>query len=117
MITGAGGFIGRNLTRSIASDGHEVLALDNNFRGSLDTVNKIKNVQSINCDILDIKNLEKYLDGVDAVYHLAYINGTKYFYSIPDKILEVGIIGTHNILKSCLKINNLISEFLAFKIF
>ena len=105
LITGAGGFIGRDLTKAIASDGHEVLALDNNFRGSLDTLKGVNNVQTVHCDILDGDKLDQYCEGVDAIYHLAYINGTKYFYSIPDKILEVGIIGTHNILKACLKQN------------
>ena len=105
LITGAGGFIGRNLTKEIAADGHDVLAIDNNFRGSLDTLDGIDNIRTLNIDILDQSALEKCFEGIEAVYHLAYINGTKYFYSIPDKILEVGIIGTHNILKASLKQN------------
>ena len=76
LITGAGGFIGRNLTKAIASDGHEVLALDNNSRGSLDTLKGVNNVQTVLCDILDGDRLEQYCEGVDAIYHLAYINGT-----------------------------------------
>jgi nucleoside-diphosphate-sugar epimerase len=79
--------------------------LDNNSRGKLDTLRGIKNVKTVNSDVLDAGSVEQYSEGIDAIYHLAYINGTKYFYSIPDRVLEIGIIGTHNILKACLKQN------------
>ena len=52
------------------------------------------------------------LKGCDAVYHLAAINGTENFYKIPEKVLEVGLIGTYNVLRSVLK-NNIKSFFFA----
>ena len=36
--------------------------------------------------------------GVDGVCHLAYINGTEYFYSIPERILEVAVKGMMNVI-------------------
>ncbi len=103
LVTGAGGFIGRVLTYSLAEQGHEVLAFDNNTRGNLDMLHGHERIKLVTGDVLDFEGLCEITCGVEAIYHLAYINGTKYFYTIPDKILEIGIIGTHNILKACLK--------------
>ena len=103
LVTGAGGFIGRALVSNLSKAGHFVLAADNNIRGNLNALDHVKNIEPCLCDVTDAASLDHLVKGVDAVYHLAYINGTKYFYSIPDKILEIGIIGTHNVLKSVLK--------------
>jgi nucleoside-diphosphate-sugar epimerase len=97
LVTGAGGFIGRNLVASLAEKGHEILAVDNDLRGSLKTLPERKNIRPLAADVLDISRMTELCEGIEAVYHLAYINGTKFFYTIPDKILEIGIIGTHNL--------------------
>ena len=102
-VTGAGGFIGRALTISLADSGHEVLALDNNARGHLKSLPRHERIRPQGCDVLDTANLCEVTRGINAIYHLAYINGTKNFYTIPERILEVGILGTHNILKACLE--------------
>lgn len=103
LVTGAGGFIGRHLAALLASKGHEILAVDNDLRGSLASIEPNPKVQNVAADVLDASRMNELCEGVEAVYHLAYINGTKFFYSIPDKVLEIGIIGTHNVLKACLK--------------
>ncbi len=102
-ITGAGGFVGRSLTLRLAQRGHEILALDNDFRGSLGSVPEHPNVLRRHCDVLDPAALERVFHGADAVYHLAAINGTENFYRMPAKVIEVGVIGTHNVLKAALK--------------
>ena len=43
--------------------------------------------------------------GVDGVCHLAYINGTEYFYSIPERILEVAVKGMMNVIDGCIANN------------
>ena len=43
------------------------------------------------------------LKKVDAVIHLAYINGTRYFYEKPDVILDVAIKGLINVFDGCKK--------------
>jgi nucleoside-diphosphate-sugar epimerase len=42
---------------------------------------------------------------VNAVIHLAYINGTKYFYTKPDLILDIAVKGMTNVLDGCKKYN------------
>lgn len=102
LVTGAGGFIGRTLTQSLADEGVYTVAVDNNYRGSLDEIEGHELIEKHVCDVLDADRIMKLLQGVDVVYHLAAINGTGNFYKIPEKVLEIGIIGTHNVLKACI---------------
>lgn len=103
-VTGAGGFLGRALTTRLAQEGCEVRALDNNFRGNLKTIPTHQNIKSVFCDVLDYNSVKEALLGCEEIFHLAAINGTENFYNIPDKVLEVGIIGTHNVAKACIEL-------------
>ena len=104
VVTGAGGFLGRNLSSNLALDeNNEVWAIDNNFRGSLNLIKNKRNLKQIFCDICDYNKVERLIRDANTVFHLAAINGTKNFYEIPETVLEVGIIGTHNIAKACIK--------------
>jgi nucleoside-diphosphate-sugar epimerase len=47
--------------------------------------------------------VERAVRGVERVCHLAYINGTEFFYTIPEIILEVAVRGMMNVLDACLK--------------
>jgi UDP-glucose 4-epimerase len=85
-ITGAGGFLGRALTAHLAERGHEVLALDNNYRGNLASVARHPNITSRQLDVVNAPDLPELLSGIEAVYHLAAINGTGNFYQVPDKV-------------------------------
>ena len=48
----------------------------------------------------DEKLLKKSLKNIDTVFHLAAINGTENFYSIPDVVLDVGINGTSKLINA-----------------
>ena len=101
LITGAGGFIGRNLVNELSVDKKNlVYALDDNSRGSLKKIIKKKNIIKKNIDVTNFEKLEKLIKNIsfDTCYHLAAINGTKNFYNIPEKVLEVGVQGTSNII-------------------
>jgi UDP-glucose 4-epimerase len=111
VVTGAGGFIGRALVRDLATNpSNEVWALDNNFRGSLKSISERPNLVFQECDVCNYNDVIKVLKGASIVFHLAAINGTRNFYDIPERVLEVGIIGTHNVTKACteLDINHLV---------
>ena len=104
LITGGAGFIGRNIANFLSKKNYKVIIYDNEFRGSLKLLHN-KKIKFIRGDIRDKKKLNKSLKSVNAVIHLAYINGTKYFYEIPEKILDVGVKGLANIFDGCLKYN------------
>lgn len=93
LITGGLGFIGRNLAISLSKK-NNVKILDNSFRKNFSDIKFPNKIKIIKGDIKNPKTLSKCLKNVDTVFHLAFINGTKYFYSKPKLVLDVGIKGT-----------------------
>ena len=104
LVTGGTGFIGSNISRLLVEKNFKVKILDNNIRGNIDKIKNIKKkIKFIKGDIRNKKLLDKSLRKTDAVVHLAYINGTKYFYSKPVLILDIAIKGIINVIEACIK--------------
>ncbi len=113
LITGGTGFIGSNISSLLVKNKHHVKIFDNNSRGSVFKIKKIKKkIKFIKGDIRNKKLLNKSLKDTDAVIHLAYINGTKNFYKEPVKILDIAVKGIINVLDCCIK-NNIKELYLA----
>ena len=102
LITGGTGFIGSNISNMLADKGYKVIVFDNNRRGKLNRI-KNKNIKFIKGDIRSLKDLNKAIRGVNVVIHLAYINGTKYFYSQADLVLDIAAKGLINIFDLCIR--------------
>ena len=104
LVTGGTGFIGSNICELLIKANHNVKVFDNNSRGSISKIKKIrKKIKFIKGDIRNKESLNRALKNTDAVIHLAYINGTKYFYSKPVLILDVAVKGILNIIEACIK--------------
>lgn len=102
LITGGTGFIGSNIAKSLIRDGQKVIIFDNNYRGSINKIKEIKKkIRFVKGDIRNKNDLMKASKGVNVIIHLAYINGTKYFYSKPELVLEVAVKGILNIFEVC----------------
>ena len=106
LVTGAGGFIGRELVKKLSKNkNNKIIALDNEIRGNLASIKKEKNIINKNLDIRDKKKIEKIFKNIDECFHLAAINGTKNFYDKPELVLDVGVKGTINIIELVKKYN------------
>lgn len=109
LITGGLGFIGSALVKSLIKKGYSVRVLDNQSRGA---GRRLKDVEGkfemVIGDIRSPQLVEKSCRDIDSVIHLAYINGTEFFYTKPELVLEVGVKGMINVLDACIK--NKISE-------
>ncbi len=104
LITGGTGFIGSNISRFLVEKGYDVKIFDNNSRGSIKKIKKFKKkIKFIKGDIRNKKLVDKALKKTDVVIHLAYVNGTKYFYSKPVVVLDIAIKGMINIIDGCIK--------------
>ena len=104
LITGGTGFIGSNICKLLLKKNHDVKIFDNNFRGSLNNISNFKKrVKFFKGDIRSKKSLSKAMKKTDAVVHLAYINGTKYFYTKPVLTLDIAIKGIINVIDLCIK--------------
>jgi len=102
LITGGAGFIGSHLAERLLADGHQVAIIDNLSTGSLDNIESFKDNVNFHYTIGSILNrelLDKLMDGVDQVYHLAAAVGVKYIIENPLLSLKTNIVGTDNVLE------------------
>ncbi len=94
LITGGAGFIGSAIAKRLLEENHFVRILDNESRGSRKRFSKhSQNLEFVIADIRDFKSVLRACDGIDSIIHLAYINGTRFFYEKPDLVLSVGVKG------------------------
>jgi nucleoside-diphosphate-sugar epimerase len=101
LVTGGAGFIGSHVTEELVRRGYQVRILDNFFRGSHKNLEGFEtDLEIIEGDCADLDTMKRALAGMDTVYHLASVNGTKYFYTMPDKILNSGIRGMLNLIEA-----------------
>jgi len=102
LVTGGTGFIGSALVRRLVQNGNKVRVLDNNSRGSTGRLADIANeIEFIEADIRDAAAVNKATRGIDTMLHLAYVNGTEFFYSKPELVLDIAIRGMLNVIDAC----------------
>lgn len=102
LVTGGSGFIGSALVKALLRDGHAVRVLDDNSRGAPRRLKDVVNdVEFIAGDIRDVAIVARAVRGVDEVHHLAFVNGTEFFYSAPELVLDVGVKGMINVIDAC----------------
>jgi len=103
LVTGGTGFIGAGLVKALVAAGAKVRSLDNNSRGSKEKLGEAaRGVELVEGDIRDASTVARAAKGMDAICHLAYVNGTEFFYTKPELILEVAVKGMMNVIDACL---------------
>ena len=108
LVIGASGFIGSSLVKEILKEPiKELIIYDNFTRGKIENIEE--SLKDPRCkifphggDIRDIDILDKAMQGVDYVFHLAamWLLHCKDF---PRTAFEVNIVGTFNVLEACVK--------------
>lgn len=104
LITGGAGFIGAALSRRLLKEGARVRIFDDKSRGSMGNIaDLVGRCEFVSGDVRDFDAVDAAHRGVDCVCHLAFVNGTEYFYTKPDLVLEVGVKGMINVMDSMKK--------------
>ncbi len=98
LVTGGRGFIGARLVKDLLAQGADIRVLDDGSRGSADSPAE---VEALDGDVRDAEAVRAACRGVDAVVHLAAVQGTRNFYEIPDTVLDVNLRGVLNVAKAC----------------
>jgi NAD dependent epimerase/dehydratase len=107
LVTGAGGFIGSHVVEQLSLAGHEVRALvryrSDGGRGHLDSLpgDLQGSVEVVAGDVTDAFQTHRFVEGCDAVCHLAALIGIPYSYAAPAAYVATNVSGTLNILEAC----------------
>ena len=102
LVTGGSGFIGSALVKRLVNEGLYVRVLDSNLRGVKSRFDDIRSkIDFVEADIRDSAAVRNACSGVDSVLHLAFVNGTEYFYQMPELVLDIGVKGMVNVLDGC----------------
>ena len=96
LVTGASGFIGRQLCLKLAQQGHHVVALCRNTNHPY--LIKHDNIHPVKGDILDIPSLQNALQGCHQVYHTAAM--AKLWCRNPNDFYDTNVTGTINVIET-----------------
>ncbi|HEY6815834.1 MAG TPA: NAD-dependent epimerase/dehydratase family protein [Croceibacterium sp.] len=99
LITGAAGFIGFHLARTLADrPDARVIAVDNFVRGERDQALRAladkPNVTFIEADLTREDAVAGLPDDIDIVFHMAALNGTQNFYERPMDVIRCSTLPT-----------------------
>ena len=106
LITGGAGLIGSHLAERLASQGVQILILDDfstGNRSNIEELTSLSSVQVFSGSVLDQQLVEKLMSQVDFCFHLAACLGVKKIVEDPIQSLKVNIHGTENIVESASK--------------
>lgn len=102
LVTGGTGFLGSALVRRLIKDGHTVRVLDNNSRGDMRRLKDVANdFELVVGDVRSAEEVTEASKGCDGILHLAAVNGTEFFYSKPELVLDVAVRGMLAVVDAC----------------
>ncbi|MCH7807790.1 MAG: SDR family NAD(P)-dependent oxidoreductase [Planctomycetes bacterium] len=95
LVTGGAGFIGSELVRQLAAEGHRVCVVDNLTNGRRANLDGVlgENVQLVVADVRDQERMAGLLRRVDLVFHLACL-GVRHSIHSPHENHEVNATAT-----------------------
>lgn len=106
LVTGAGGFIGSNLTERLVAAGARTRGLVHynsaNSWGWLDHSPVKSEVEVVLGDLCDGQTVTAATRGVDIIFHLAALIGIPYSYQAPLSYIRTNVEGTLNVMQAAL---------------
>ena len=103
LITGAAGFIGSYLTDYFLSKNFRVYGIDNLLTGSIENISHNFKNNKFNFIEADIRNEIKINEKFNYILHFASPASPMDYLKFPIETLQIGSIGTENVLKLALK--------------
>jgi len=106
LVTGGLGFIGCNVANRLLREGHDVIIFDNAHRaGVLQNLEWLRGLHGtrvswVNADVRDAGAVQKAMQGVDAVFHLAAQVAVTTSLQNPQEDFSINAQGTVNVLEA-----------------
>jgi UDP-glucose 4-epimerase len=100
LVTGGAGFLGSSLCERLVNDGHRVVSVDDLSRGAAANLEALDGHERFHALVADACDPDAYeragavLGGVDLVFHLAAVNGTKWFHERARHVIRVNVNAT-----------------------
>jgi len=102
LVTGGTGFLGSYLLRYLVQKGYNNIFAIRRATSKMDLVQPIENkIQWVECDILDVKGLEKVMEGAQQIYHVAAM--VSFEAKHRKRMHQVNIQGTANVVNLALE--------------
>lgn len=95
VVFGGNGFIGSYVVEELLEKGYNVISAD------LNPSKYVDDKYFEECDILDVKTVNKLIEGADIVYNFAGFANLDDAIANPIKALELNVMGNMNILQAC----------------
>jgi UDP-glucose 4-epimerase len=108
LVIGGAGFIGSHIVdQLLKTDAREIIIYDNFFRGTIDNIEEaLQDKRTIiypnGGDILHEDILNKAMEGIDGVFHLAAM-WLLQCHEYPRSAFDVNIKGTFNVIEACIR--------------
>ena len=102
LITGGAGFIGSHLTEGLLGHNNPVVVLDNLSTGryaNIEQLSKNRNFEFVEGNILDVSLVDKLVEKVDCIFHLAAAVGVELIVKQPLESLTTNIKGSEIVLE------------------
>ncbi len=97
LVTGGAGFIGSHICERLASEGHDVVCMDNLLTGSK------KNITGLDLEFIKQDIREPFDINADIVFNLASPASPVDYQKLPLETLETNAFGMKNVLENALK--------------
>ena len=106
LVTGGAGYIGSHLIDVLMAQGDEIYVVDNLSTGKIDNIRHLlenKPFHFVNDSILNETLMERIIEQVDLIYHLAAVVGVKYVVDNPFQGILTNVRGTEIVLELAYK--------------
>ena len=100
LVTGGRGFLGRHIVDELLNQNIETIAYDIVENDYCNSRKDSPLLRHVNGDILDKQALKKAMDGCDVVFHTAAIADINIVREIPEKTMEINVLGTTRCLQA-----------------
>jgi UDP-glucose 4-epimerase len=101
LVTGGAGSIGSYVCEQLVAGGHEVIALDNGSPRKIEGLFDSGRFRFVAESVLVRDVVQRLVDRVDVVIHLAAIADPKRYVNEPLNVLNVNLKGSLNLLERC----------------
>jgi len=100
VVTGGAGFIGSHIVKYLVKNGHDVVVVDNLYRGNIENLKEVKNeIDFLKIDISDREKMRNVVRNIDGVLHQAALTSVQESFNKKEEYQRVNVDGTENIFK------------------